>query len=219
MTPLPPKLDCLPPEQRSLWPALAQVPRRFVLYGGTALALRLGHRQSADFDFFSTEPFSPGALLEEVLWLQTAELLQSSPNTLGVLTRGVERVRVAFFGGLRFGRVGEPQRTADDVAVVASLLDLAGTKAAVIQQRAEKKDYLDLAALLRSGLSLELAVGAAQALYREQFNPMITLKALTCFGDGDLSELPPDTQDFLREQAARFSRPAPVERVSDHIAP
>ena len=198
---------------------MATVPRRFVLYGGTALALRLGHRQSADFDFFSSEPFSPGSLRLEIPWLATAEALQSSPNTLSVLTRGDRGVRVAFFGGLHLGRVGEPQPTADGVVLVASLLDLAGTKAAVIQQRAEKKDYLDLAALFAAGVTLEQAIGAAQALYRELFNPMITLKALTYFGDGDLSELPHGTQQLLREKAARFTRSEPVVRVSDSIAP
>jgi len=48
-----PRLNILPPAQRSLWPHLVQVPGHFVLYGGTAIALRLGHRQSIDFDFFS----------------------------------------------------------------------------------------------------------------------------------------------------------------------
>lgn len=98
------------------------------------------------------------------------------------------------------------------------MLDLAGTKAAVIQQRAERKDYLDLAALLQAGVSLEQAIGAAGALYRESFNPMITLKALTYFADGDLPGLPADIQRRLRDAAARFTRPAPIERVSDLIA-
>lgn len=219
MIPLTPRLDCLPPEQQALWPALEAIPRRFVLYGGTALALRLGHRQSADFDFFASEPFVPGELREEIPWLGRAELLQSSPNTLSVLTRGGRGVRVAFFGGLHLGRVGEPQPTADGVLLVASLLDLAGTKAAVVQQRAEKKDYLDLAALLRAGISLEQAIGAARALYREQLNPMITLKALTYFADGDLRELPPEVQRVLVERAARFTEPERLERISDSIAP
>ena len=50
-----PRLDVLPDEQRALWPALASVPDAFVLYGGTALALRLGHRTSVDFDCFSSD--------------------------------------------------------------------------------------------------------------------------------------------------------------------
>jgi hypothetical protein len=52
---LEPKLAILPPEQRRLWPELRDIPRGFVLYGGTAIALHLGHRQSVDFDL------APGA--------------------------------------------------------------------------------------------------------------------------------------------------------------
>lgn len=35
-----PNLDILPESQKSLWGALDATPRDFVLYGGTALALR-----------------------------------------------------------------------------------------------------------------------------------------------------------------------------------
>jgi hypothetical protein len=52
-----PRLDVLPPSQVALWPDLRAVRESFVLYGGTALALRLGHRASVDFDFFSFYPF------------------------------------------------------------------------------------------------------------------------------------------------------------------
>jgi hypothetical protein len=37
-----PVLISLPDAQRRFWPELSQVPHDFVLYGGTALALRLG---------------------------------------------------------------------------------------------------------------------------------------------------------------------------------
>ena len=47
-----PRLDILPPSQRRLWDELSAVPVEFVLYGGTAIALHLGHRESVDFDFF-----------------------------------------------------------------------------------------------------------------------------------------------------------------------
>lgn len=47
-----PCLDILPPAQRALWPRLAALPVDAVLYGGTALAIRLGRRTSVDFDLF-----------------------------------------------------------------------------------------------------------------------------------------------------------------------
>src|SRR6185295_15501668 len=47
------RLDILPAAQREIWPNLSPAPGlSFVLYGGTAIALFLGHRQSVDFDFF-----------------------------------------------------------------------------------------------------------------------------------------------------------------------
>ena len=52
-----PKTKILPEAQREIWPLLAPAPGlSFVLYGGTAVALHLGHRISVDFDFFRTEP-------------------------------------------------------------------------------------------------------------------------------------------------------------------
>ena len=63
MPDLPLKPDILPATQRRLWDSGLGVPAHFVLCDGTALALRLGHRQSVDFDFFSAENFSPDALL------------------------------------------------------------------------------------------------------------------------------------------------------------
>jgi hypothetical protein len=55
-----PRLDILTVSQRLFWPELDAVPSDFVLYGGTGLALQLGHRVSEDFDFFSSAgcPFS-----------------------------------------------------------------------------------------------------------------------------------------------------------------
>jgi hypothetical protein len=57
-----PRLDILPESQRELWPELDAVPADFVLYGGTAHALQLGHRISEDFDFFSSSGFDPDRL-------------------------------------------------------------------------------------------------------------------------------------------------------------
>jgi hypothetical protein len=76
---------------------------------------------------------------------------------------------------------------------IASLLDLAGTKASVVQVRAEAKDYIDIDALITAGkVDLPLALSAAQRLYGSTFNPQITLKALFFFDDGNLRQLPED---------------------------
>ena len=78
-----PRLDILPPPQRRLWDELAAVPEEFVLYGGTALALHLGHRESLDFDFFGNKPLDPAKLVPAVPFLVGAIVTQREPNTLG----------------------------------------------------------------------------------------------------------------------------------------
>lgn len=80
---------------------------------------------------------------------------------------------------------------------MASLLDLAVTKVKAIQDRAEAKDYLDIAKLLEEGVDLAQALGAARAIYGEAFNPILSLKALCYFADGDLSSLPEDIRSRL----------------------
>jgi len=52
-------LQILPPAQRRLWDELRHTPREFVLYGGTALALRLGHRHSKISTSFQTKHLLP----------------------------------------------------------------------------------------------------------------------------------------------------------------
>lgn len=213
-----PQLGILPAPQRRLWAELGSVPPHFVLYGGTAVGLRLGHRTSLDFDFFSSESFSPQDLLAAIPFLLDGVPLQSQSNTLTVLLERDGEVKISFFGNLTIGRVGEPDTAGDIGLAVASKLDLAATKARVVIERAERKDYLDMAALLRSGIQLANALGAAGALYGSRFNPMITLKALSYFADGDLPKLPDEVRSFLIDQASQVREIPQIHRLSDRIA-
>ena len=179
-----PRLDILPTPQRALWPQLGELPRGLVLYGGTALALRLGHRASVDFDFFASDPFDPRDLIDGCALLRNARVHQSKANTLTVALPDAGGIQLSFFGGLTITRVGEPEWDERRTVLVASLDDLAARKIAVLPQRAEAKDYLDVAALLAHGISLERALGCAAAVYGGRFNPMASLKALSYFEDG-----------------------------------
>lgn len=190
-----PDLTMLPPPQLRLWQELDLTPDPFTLYGGTALALRLGHRISVDFDFFSNQPFDPDHLAASTPYLKGAERVQVAPNTL---TCRVERdgpVLVSFFGGLGLGQAAPRQQVQGRLLYVAALLDLAGTKVAVVQKRAEVKDYLDIDAILQHGFDLPTALAAGVVVYGRSFNPMITLKALSFFDD--LPTLPADVRKRL----------------------
>ena len=99
-----PNLTILPPPQLQLWAELDTTPEHFTLYGGTALALRLGHRTSADFDFFSNQPFDPDELTAAIPYLKGAERVQVAPDTLKCRVERGGPVLVSFFGGLGLGQ-------------------------------------------------------------------------------------------------------------------
>jgi hypothetical protein len=193
-----PRLETLPPAQQRLWAELGETPDQFVLYGGTAIALRLGHRESADFDFFSRTAFDPDRLFATVPYLKGARVLQKDADTLTCRVDRGGTVQVSFFGDLGLGRIDTPDMAEPPGLAIASLLDLAGTKAAVVQKRAAAKDYFDIDALIaRGGLTLPMALAAGRAIYGIGFEPQITLKALSYFGDGDLPTLAEDVRRRL----------------------
>lgn len=194
-----PYMSILPESQKQLWQALAPIKTLgFTLYGGTAIALRLGHRNSVDFDFFSDKPLDRHALKTACPFLNDSTTLQDEENTWvvlvpvrgnGIATSDDEHVKVSYFGSIEFGRVGEPELTEDQVLRVASLTDLMATKLKTILQRAEAKDYRDIYAMVKVGVSLPQGLAAARELFGPNFQPSESLKALTYFGDGDLNTL------------------------------
>ncbi len=81
-----PKMEILHTPQQRLWPELSPtVDLGFVLYGGTAIALRLGHRPSVDFDFFTEKPLNRKELFATFSFMQQSTVLQDLPDTLSVL--------------------------------------------------------------------------------------------------------------------------------------
>ena len=197
-----PRLDILPSAQQVLWPELADTPTEFTLYGGTAIALRLAHRQSADFDFFALESFEPGSLLNRIPYLRGAALRQSSPNTLSVNVNRSGPVQLSYFGGLGIGQVAPADNVEGPGFKVASLIDLAGTKVAVLPQRVELRDYLDIHALLtKARIPLSEMLAAAGIIYGDQFNALISLKAITYHKDFTLADLPKGVREDLVEAA------------------
>jgi len=185
-----PQLDILPPSQRRLWPELSQTPEEFTLYGGTAIALRLGHRPSLDFDFFTSRTFAPNDLIHKIPYLHGATVRKAAPDTLTVTVEREGPAQVSFFGGLDLGQVALADIATGPAIKVASLLDLAGCKVAVVTQRAELKDYIDVYTMLtQANIPLADMLASGTVIYGSEFSPLIALKALAYHEDAALSEL------------------------------
>lgn len=142
-------LEALPPEALAMISRLAALPalRDFYLAGGTALALRRGHRVSVDLDFFSArEALQEGGrqrLKERLSPLQGFRVREEKEGTLHVLLGGMEISflryrypllrRVGLWKGLR----------------IASLHDIGLMKIGAIIGRGSRKDFRDLREIAR----------------------------------------------------------------------
>lgn len=101
-----PRKDILPAAPQRLWPELQPaIALGFVLYGGTAVALRLGHRTSVDFDFFCERPLDRNAISAALAFMQKATVLLDEPNTWSALVPvgDAQQVKLSLFGTIGFG--------------------------------------------------------------------------------------------------------------------
>ena len=121
MKPFAPRLEILPAAQRKLWKELSETPREFVLYGGTALALHLGHRHSVDFDFFGNRALDLSKIDQEIPFLKGANIIQREKNTLSAIVDRGGPVKVSFFGLPNLSRLSPPLVAKDNGLAVASL--------------------------------------------------------------------------------------------------
>ena len=139
-----PRWEAVTPEARDLLAALGQLPlvHPFYLAGGTALALRLGHRISRDLDLFANiealdDPLRQG-ILEELRRGHAVELWQDS--VMGLVLK-VDEQPVSFFS------YGYPLLDPTDLVggvQIAGMLDIGLMKLDAIAGRGTRKDFYDV---------------------------------------------------------------------------
>jgi hypothetical protein len=113
-------------------------------------------------------------------------------------------VKISFFGGIGFGRVNDPLQTRDGILLVASLDDLMATKLKATLDRAEARDYRDIAEMISAGVSLPAGVSAFSAMFGGE--PSQVLRSIGYFEDGDLDTLSRTDQELLRNARDRIGR-------------
>lgn len=146
-------------------------------------------------------------LLETVPYLRGATVLRSAANDLTVTVDRGGAVQLSFFGNFDLGQVAAADLVSGPLFKVAALVDVGGMKAAVVTQRAELKDYLDIHALLtKAGIPLAAMLAAAAIIYGSEFNPLLSLKAISYHDERSLTDLPANVRRDLIE-AVRATDP------------
>lgn len=171
---------------RELAPALKD--GKFYLGGGTAVAIRLGHRVSMDLDWFSPDgPADPLGFARELRDDHGLEFEIESVEP-GTLHGTIAGVRVSFLE-YRYPTL-RPLVTWEEFGIrLASLDDLATMKLAAVAQRGDRKDFVDVYALAREHRPL----GELISLYRERYEVRDSghlLYALAYFDDAERAPMP-----------------------------
>ncbi|MDE0419485.1 MAG: nucleotidyl transferase AbiEii/AbiGii toxin family protein [Gammaproteobacteria bacterium] len=139
--------DFMDDDMRRLWRSMGPLPGALRLYGGTALALYLHHRESVDFDFFTPAPDVRRASISALPWLADARL-RGGDGVIEATCPGADRdILVTFLEvtGLVPPAL-DPSRPAPNGVPVASPRDLVRAKLEAICNRGAAKDYADIAA-------------------------------------------------------------------------
>jgi len=159
----------------------------FYLGGGTAVALRTGHRRSVDLDWFTERAIADPLHLASELRRSglPCEVESVDKGTLHATVRGI---RVSFLE-FPYSSLRDPERIDELGCRLAAEEDLVCMKLAALAGRGAKKDFIDVYALGRSGFSL----GEMLKLYQSKFETLDVghvIMSLTYFDDARLEPMP-----------------------------
>lgn len=191
--------ETLHPHTAALWHRYesALCPADYVLVGGTALALYIGHRQSDDLDFMTMTAEHPTHIMERLHDLDPATtLVDRSEHSLHVMMHGV-KVSYLWQPGVRL----EADQVVDRVPL-ASLSTLAALKCKAIANRGARKDFIDIYALLQEGWSLAKILDVAHD-YAPQLSRAHLLRSLTYFADAESEPSPRLYRPWTRDEIQR----------------
>jgi hypothetical protein len=176
--------------------------RRFYLAGGTALALRLGHRRSVDLDFFSETDEGSWRTRYEIVQALAPLEVQVLENVDGNLLTQVSGMHVGFFS---YGyRLLEPTDRAEGVAL-ASLVDIGLMKLDALAGRGSRKDFYDVYAVAQR-MPLADLLSRAEAKYPHARNfGLMTIESMVLFENADRDLQPDLLIDTPWPEVRRFS--------------
>lgn len=171
--------DILGPKRIELLPLFKVFKEDFYLAGGTALALQLGHRDSIDFDFFSSKFFSTEKLFRKVEQVFNDHQLKKTQDVKGTLVFVVDdTVKISFFAYPY--KLAKPLLDEDNFNM-ASMEDVGAMKLLAITSRSVLKDYVDLYFVLHQ-ISLEELLEITEKKF-PTIDANIVLKSLVYFED------------------------------------
>jgi len=181
--------EILSPEQSEMLPFVKVFKKDFLLVGGTAIALYLGHRKSIDFDYFAMWSEELEVSLCETLILKWNKIMKNwlsikkvyeNYNQINMLINWVKFTLYSY-------PYDVPEYIGDEMLRVPSLLDLWAMKAFAIWQRAKRKDYVDMYFILQKTPFSKIAT-RTKNLFGWMFNQRLFITQIWYFDDINYEE-------------------------------
>ena len=120
----------------------------YVLVGGSALALYLGHRKSEDLDFFTfSDSFNKEIIINFLNNFNSNEIINETKEQIDLLCNGV---KVTFFNA----KWGFLKPSVIERFNIASIESIAAIKIHVLFLRAKYRDYYDIFFIAKEKMSL-----------------------------------------------------------------
>lgn len=175
-------LNCLPSDVRGLLKDLSGIVHvhDFILAGGTALALQIGHRLSVDLDFFTARPFSTEEIFSELRRLDLDPVILE--ESAGSLTVTLNKAKVSMFH-YPYPFTGKEKEIKG--IPVAGIIDIASMKVIAISQRGARRDFVDLYFVLQEIPFRKVAENMIERFGRGRINPVHIGKSLVFFNDAE----------------------------------
>lgn len=160
--------------------SLTPCAKEFILGGGTALALQIGHRKSFDFDFFSVSPIEKSLIERISKEMSIFNIAFDMSGELTFFTK--DEVKITFLH-YPFTYI-YPLETLLEGLSMFSIKDIAVKKAYAIGRRGEYRDYFDLYSILKDNYAdLRQIILDAKNIYGSVFEEKIFLQQLVYFKD------------------------------------
>lgn len=173
-------LDQLDPERQRVFDKLVAFADTFVLAGGTAIMLQIGHRKSFDFDCFSLES-PPSTILTKIKRI-FGNSIYPTIHTEDLLTFYTQDHVEVTFAKHPFKPLCLPIPSSS--LPLFHLDDLVANKAYTIGRRPAWRDYVDLFFILKWNLyDLADVIRLAEQKFKGEFNAKLLLPQLTYFED------------------------------------
>jgi len=181
---------------------LTKIPelKDFSLVGGTALSLLYGHRKSVDLDLFSNKPFENTIVTKALEKKFKTSFVNRSTNPNFGIFGFVNDVKVDI---IRHPHpLIRPELNIDGIRMF-SAEDMIAMKVQAILGRGKKKDFWDIAELLKH-FTIEDFIQFHKEKYSSQ-NLLITVpQAMTYFADAEESEDPVSLKKQTWETVKEF---------------